>query len=79
MSRDEALRAVEAGISVFQPCQLAGMGEMGIGNTTAAAAIVAAATGRRAHEVAGCGTGIDSAGLARKIDVIERATEPAPP
>ncbi|HUY35275.1 MAG TPA: nicotinate-nucleotide--dimethylbenzimidazole phosphoribosyltransferase [Pirellulales bacterium] len=73
MSREEAVRAVEIGISVFEPCQLAGMGEMGIGNTTAAAAIVAAATGRSAAEVAGLGTGLDPAGLKRKIDVIERA------
>ena len=73
MSREEAVRAVEIGISVFEPCQLAGMGEMGIGNTTAAAAIVAAATGRPAAEVAGGGAGLDQAGVERKIDVIERA------
>ncbi len=73
MSRDEAVRAIETGISVFRPCQMAGMGEMGIGNTTSAAAIVAAATGRPASEVAGHGAGIDAAGLQRKIDVIDQA------
>src|SRR2546430_2469407 len=47
-------------------------GEMGIGNTTAAAALVAAFTGRPAVEVTGRGTGVDDAGLARKIGVVDR-------
>ena len=41
-------------------------GEMGIGNTTAAAAVVAALTGRPAADCVGRGTGIDDAALARK-------------
>lgn len=41
-------------------------GDMGIGNTTPAAAVVAALTGRPAAEVVGRGTGVDDAGLARK-------------
>ena len=48
-------------------------GEMGIGNTTAAAALVAAFTGRPAGEVTGRGTGVDDAGLAHKTAVVERA------
>jgi nicotinate-nucleotide--dimethylbenzimidazole phosphoribosyltransferase len=48
-------------------------GEMGIGNTTAAAAVVAALTGRPAAEVTGRGTGVDDAGLAHKTGVVERA------
>ncbi len=48
-------------------------GEMGIGNTTAAAALVAALTGRPAVEVTGRGAGVDDAGLARKTAVVERA------
>ena len=48
-------------------------GEMGIGNTTAAAALVAALTGRPAGEVTGRGTGVDDAGLARKTAVVEQA------
>ena len=48
-------------------------GEMGIGNTTAAAALVAAFTGRPAKEVTGRGTGVDDAGLAHKTAVVERA------
>ena len=48
-------------------------GEMGIGNTTAAAALVAALTGRSPAEVTGRGAGVDDAGLARKTAVVERA------
>lgn len=48
-------------------------GEMGIGNTTAAAALIAAYTGRPAADVTGRGTGVDDAGLAHKIAVVERA------
>jgi len=48
-------------------------GEMGIGNTTPAAALVAAFTGRPAAEVTGRGTGVDDAGLAHKTAVVERA------
>jgi len=49
------------------------LGDMGIGNTTSAAAIVAAFTGSPAASVAGRGTGIDDAGLARKIAAIDAA------
>jgi NaMN:DMB phosphoribosyltransferase len=48
-------------------------GDMGIGNTTPAAALVAAFTGRPPVEVTGRGTGLDDAGLARKTAVVERA------
>ncbi len=48
------------------------LGEMGIGNTTSAAAIYLALFGGTAAEWAGRGTGVDDAGLARKISVIER-------
>jgi Phosphoribosyltransferase len=52
---------------------LVATGDMGIGNTTASSAIVAAITGRSAAQVTGRGTGVDDSGLARKIAVIERA------
>lgn len=48
-------------------------GDMGIGNTTSAAALVAALTGRPPAEVTGRGTGVDDAGLARKAGVVARA------
>ncbi|CAN5122848.1 nicotinate-nucleotide--dimethylbenzimidazole phosphoribosyltransferase [soil metagenome] len=48
-------------------------GDMGIGNTTPAAALVAAGLGVPAEEVVGRGTGVDDAGLRRKLDVVRRA------
>jgi nicotinate-nucleotide--dimethylbenzimidazole phosphoribosyltransferase len=48
-------------------------GDMGIGNTTPSSAIVAAITGQPVAEVTGRGTGLDDAGLARKVAVIEAA------
>ncbi len=48
-------------------------GEMGIGNTTSAAALVCALTGAPPEQVAGPGTGLDAAGMARKIAVLHAA------
>ena len=49
------------------------LGEMGIGNTTAAAAVAAILLGRSAEESTGRGTGVDDAGLARKRAAVEAA------
>jgi nicotinate-nucleotide--dimethylbenzimidazole phosphoribosyltransferase len=49
------------------------LGEMGIGNTTTSAAIAAALLGVNADQVAGSGTGVDAAGRARKVHVIDQA------
>ncbi len=70
---DEAafLRAVSSGYdAVPAGCDLLCLGEMGIGNTTAAAAIAAALFGGGGARWVGRGTGIDDAGLARKIATI---------
>lgn len=50
-----------------------GLGEMGIGNTTIAAAIFAALYGGTGADWAGRGTGVDDAGYARKVDAIDKA------
>ncbi len=55
--------------------QLLALGEMGIGNTTSAAAIVASICDAKAASVTGRGTGIDNAALANKIAVVERALQ----
>jgi nicotinate-nucleotide--dimethylbenzimidazole phosphoribosyltransferase len=76
MTREEAVRSVEAGIEVARELagfDVLGTGDMGIGNTTAASAVVAAMTGLPAAEVTGRGTGIDEAQLKHKVQVIERA------
>lgn len=48
---------------------------MGIGNTTAAAALTAHLTGAPARAVTGRGSGLDDAGLARKVAVVEQVLE----
>ncbi|HEY8477837.1 MAG TPA: nicotinate-nucleotide--dimethylbenzimidazole phosphoribosyltransferase [Chloroflexota bacterium] len=78
MTYEEALAAVATGIDVVERqvergVDLVAIGEMGIGNTTAASAIVAAVVGCHPSEVTGRGTGVDDAGLARKVAAIERA------
>lgn len=50
-------------------------GEMGIGNTTAAAALACALLGESAATLSGAGTGLDAAGVARKASVIARALD----
>jgi len=80
MTRDEALAAIEAGVELVLAqraagLDLAGTGEMGIGNTTAASAMVAALTGAAAEEVTGSGTGVDEEGRRRKVRAIARALE----
>ena len=49
------------------------LGEMGIGNSTAAAALTAAVLGVAPERVCGRGTGIDDDGLSRKVDAVRRA------
>lgn len=49
------------------------IGEMGIGNTTVAAALYAALFGGTGADWVGRGTGVDDAGLARKADAVDRA------
>jgi nicotinate-nucleotide--dimethylbenzimidazole phosphoribosyltransferase len=48
-------------------------GDMGIGNSTVAAALVCAVTGAEPHEAVGRGTGVDDAGWARKVTVVRDA------
>ncbi len=70
----EFLDAVNAGAGVVEPgLDLLCLGEMGIGNTTAAAALCAALFGGGGARWAGRGTGLDPAGVARKAHVIDAA------
>ena len=73
MDEAEFLDAVSSGYDALSPeADLVVLGEMGIGNTTAAAAVSAALFGGGGR-FAGHGTGIDDAGLKRKQAVIETA------
>ncbi len=77
MTVDEARRAVEVGIEVAASLAAGSgvliTGDMGIGNTTAAAALVCAFTGASPSAATGRGTGVDDPTLARKVDVVGRA------
>jgi nicotinate-nucleotide--dimethylbenzimidazole phosphoribosyltransferase len=78
MSRTQAEAAIDMGASILERevergLDLVATGDMGIANTTAASAVVAALTGSPPAEVVGRGTGIDDATYARKVRVIEAA------
>ena len=77
MSRDQAQRAIEAGRRLAHEAaaksDILGAGEMGIGNTTSAAALLSAFSGLDPEVTAGRGTGVDDAGLHRKVEVIRAA------
>jgi nicotinate-nucleotide--dimethylbenzimidazole phosphoribosyltransferase len=74
MDEDEFLDAVSSGYEAISPeADLVVLGEMGIGNTTAAAAVAASLFGGGAARFAGHGTGVDEQGLKRKREVIDHA------
>jgi nicotinate-nucleotide--dimethylbenzimidazole phosphoribosyltransferase len=80
LTRDEARAAVELGIGVAGQLVASGAkclltGDMGIANTTPAAALIAVFTGRSAADVTGRGTGIDDAMLTHKISVVTAALD----
>lgn len=73
MTHDEFIEALQTGWTAVDPqADLVVTGEMGIGNTTSAAAVTAAVLGGLASDWTGRGTGVDDAGLARKTDVVAR-------
>jgi nicotinate-nucleotide--dimethylbenzimidazole phosphoribosyltransferase len=59
--------------SAQQRFDLVGLGEMGIGNTTAAAALLSAFTGTDPSLTVGAGAGLDEAGVAHKVAVVRKA------
>ena len=76
MTREEAEKAVMAGVELMKEAKEKGYGivatgEMGIGNTTTASAVASVLLGVEPAVVTGRGAGLSSAGLARKITVIE--------
>jgi len=74
MSEEEFLAAVSAGhAAVHENTDLVCIGEMGIGNTTVAAAVAAGLFGGDAADWTGRGTGVDDAGLARKTAAVADA------
>ena len=78
MTREQAETAIAVGVEVVREeiahgLDLVAAGDMGIGNTTPSAAITVVLIGAPVADVVGRGTGVDDAGLARKIAVVERA------
>ena len=71
MSEGEVISALRAGWEAVDPkADLLVTGEMGIGNTTSAAAVAAAVLGGQVEDWVGRGTGVDDDGLARKVAVV---------
>jgi len=80
MTRNEAIRTIEAGYEVTKEFikegfNMVGIGDMGIGNTTASSAITSVIVGIDPALVTGRGTGIDDTKLEKKIAVIRKAIE----
>jgi len=80
MARSEAVAAMHAGAAVVaersgEGIDLLALGEMGIGNTTAAAAVAAVLLGADPAHVVGRGTGVDDGGLEPKIATVRRGLE----
>ncbi len=80
MSRDECARAVLVGVEAARELAergyvLLGTGEMGIGNSTAAAALTAVFAGTSPELAVGPGTGLDPTGVAHKVEVVRRAIQ----
>ncbi len=78
MKRAEAEQALQVGVDIFNEEYARGLdivatGDMGIGNTTPSAAIASVMTNLPVSQVTGRGTGVDDAGLAHKIKIIEQA------
>ena len=80
MTREEAVRGIEAGIEMVSRLKARGYGliatgEMGIGNTTTSSAVAAVLLNRPVEEMTGRGAGLSSEGLNRKITAIGKAIE----
>lgn len=78
MTRQDAIKSIETGIEIFDQeygkgIDIIGTGEMGIGNTTPSSAITAVFTKVPLERITGRGAGLDDKGLARKVEVIQKA------
>jgi len=80
MTQGETTRAIEVGIEIARDlanrgATLIGIGDMGIANSTPAAALLCALTGIAPDAMVGRGTGLDDAGVRRKTEVVARGLE----
>ena len=79
MTREQAMRSIEVGIGLADDADVFGVGEMGIGNTTTAAALLCAFTGIDAALAVGRGTGVTDEALAHKAEVVRRGSRSTSP
>lgn len=80
MTREEAIKGIEAGIAIAcelkeKGYKLLATGEMGIGNTTTSSAVASVLLGQPVETMTGRGAGLSSEGLVRKVNAIKRAIE----
>ena len=80
MMREQAWKSIQSGVEIAEAeigrgADVLATGDMGIGNTTASAAIACALMNQTPENIAGRGTGVDDEGLKRKIEVIARSLE----
>lgn len=81
MTSEEAVRSIEAGIEIVnelmeeKQIDMIATGDMGIGNTSSSAAIIAAFSGIEVEKLTGRGTGIDDNRLKNKIEIIKKALD----
>jgi nicotinate-nucleotide--dimethylbenzimidazole phosphoribosyltransferase len=78
MTHEQAHRGLEEGralVGELGDVDVVALGEMGIGNTTSASALAAALLEVEPEAVCGRGSGLDDAGVARKVEVVRRALE----
>ena len=78
MTEEEALRALMTGMEAAKAVKdcgydIFGVGEMGIGNTTTSACVLAALCGKTGDDVVGRGGGLNDEGLAKKIHIVDEA------
>ena len=84
MTDEEALRAIMTGIEAAKAIKdcgydIFGVGEMGIGNTTTSACVLAALCGKTGEDVVGRGGGLNDEGLAKKIHIVDEAIKDLDP
>lgn len=80
MSRQEAIKAIECGIEIVEELvgkgyDLIGTGEMGIGNTTTSATVIAALTDLDSELIVGRGSGLTEEALEKKKDIVKKVLE----
>ena len=78
MTAEQVQRGLDAGCALadeLRDVDVVALGDMGIGNTTSASTLTAALLDVDAARVCGRGTGLDDAGVARKVETVRRALE----